>query len=404
MEKQLINKLDLNLTISSNASDENSSINNHVGSSEYSPPMNSISRLAKKNKYTKWSKSEDSKLKEIVSTMRSKNWEKISTYFVDKCPKQCIYRWYKVINPSQKKNDWTDEEDSFIRDFVDQYGFKNWTICSKLMRTGKTPNSCKERWFNKLCGNFKSNNFFSAKDELAIMLLVKCMGTSWSKIVKFFPSRTENQIKNKCYSVLRKYCNNDENDNNNESVNSSNCNSNYNSNKIKKSTEDFLNYLPNVIIDMRKKLGENVYQSVCKQYFTTATATASDREQERKFEQCNNSIPCSQMTTLNICNYCRGKIKENIKKHVLTGFMKRCLSGEINGESQNKRIMPNINVNLSSLNSNNSIKANTSSNVKGNQINSINSQVFNIGKNMINTSSKIQAISAIIKKFLPQSQ
>ena len=62
---------------------------------------------------------------------------------------------------------------------------------------------CRERWFNHLAPSVKKGEWTEEEDRL-IMAAVKKHGTKWSVIVKDLPGRSDNAIKNRYYSAVRK--------------------------------------------------------------------------------------------------------------------------------------------------------------------------------------------------------
>mmetsp|Transcript_732 Transcript_732/g.687 ORF Transcript_732/g.687 Transcript_732/m.687 type:complete len:190 (+) Transcript_732:418-987(+) len=71
---------------------------------------------------------------------------------------------------------------------------------------GRSGKQCRDRWSNHLCPAVKKGDWTDEEDEL-IYTLHQRYGCSWSKIAKFVPNRTENTIKNRFYSTLRKITN-----------------------------------------------------------------------------------------------------------------------------------------------------------------------------------------------------
>ena len=52
---------------------------------------------------------QDDKLKHLVETEGSEDWEKIAEHFDDRSEHQCLHRWEKVLNPELVKGAWTKE-------------------------------------------------------------------------------------------------------------------------------------------------------------------------------------------------------------------------------------------------------------------------------------------------------
>jgi len=113
-----------------------------------------------------------------------------------------LHRWTKILKPGLVKGPWTTEEDQKLIAWVKAEGPTKWAQCANFIK-GRSGKQCRERWFNSLNPNVKKGNWSKEEDELIFDLYQK-YGSSWSKIAKLLPGRTENAIKNRFYSTLRK--------------------------------------------------------------------------------------------------------------------------------------------------------------------------------------------------------
>jgi hypothetical protein len=68
---------------------------------------------------------------------------------------------------------------------------------------GRSGKQCRERWCNSLCPGVKKGNWTSYEDYM-IFKLYNEYGSKWAKIASFLKGRTENSIKNRFYSTLRR--------------------------------------------------------------------------------------------------------------------------------------------------------------------------------------------------------
>ncbi len=67
-------------------------------------------------------------------------------------------------------------------------------------RQGK---QCRERWINFLSPDIKRDPW-TAKEDLLLLEKQKLIGNQWAQIAKEIPGRTENQVKNRFNSMLKK--------------------------------------------------------------------------------------------------------------------------------------------------------------------------------------------------------
>lgn len=160
-------------------------------------------QMKKISPYGNWTPEEDQLLLSLVdSSTEKKHWQGMAEKFQNKTPQQIMNRWNKVVNPSLVKGNWTQEEDSSLIDWVKKHGEKEWTkIASQL--PGRIGKQCRERWFNCLKPNIKRSGWTEEEDNLIIELQSK-YGNKWAQIAELIEGRTDNQVKNRWNSVLKK--------------------------------------------------------------------------------------------------------------------------------------------------------------------------------------------------------
>ena len=178
-----------------------------------------------------------------------KNWKLISQDLVTRSPVQCLHRWTKILQPGLKKGPWTIEEDNLLAEWVNNEGPCKWSLCGDFIK-GRSGKQCRERWFNTLNPIVKKGSW-TPKEDLLIFELFSKYGSRWSKITSHLKSRSENSIKNRFYSTLRRIC----------AINKINTSSIEESNKMNfylSNLEELLKYVPQAYEEKRKKYLESL--------------------------------------------------------------------------------------------------------------------------------------------------
>lgn len=110
----------------------------------------------------------------------------------------------------QIRQTWLSFEDDELRIIVESHGAKNWLKIASLlnekvhnslpMRQGK---QCRERWYNHLSPELRKEKWERCEDIIIIEKHLD-IGNKWSEIASCLQGRTENQVKNRYKSLLRK--------------------------------------------------------------------------------------------------------------------------------------------------------------------------------------------------------
>lgn len=110
---------------------------------------------------------------------------------------------------------WVDSEDLILRDHVKQHSAKCWAtaaaIINKCVHDGKEVRNgkhCRERWYNHLNPDLKSNihleGNWSEDEDLKLLALHIDFGNCWSRISQQLQGRNENAVKNRYNSLIKK--------------------------------------------------------------------------------------------------------------------------------------------------------------------------------------------------------
>ncbi|BBN08224.1 protein Mp3R-MYB3 [Marchantia polymorpha subsp. ruderalis] len=164
-----------------------------------------------RNRVERWTPEEDELLQEAVVQYKAKNWR---------------LRWQKVLNPAIVKGYWTKEEDQKMLELVGMLGTKRWAAVARCL-PGRIGKQCRERWYNQLDPSIKRDPWTEVED-MRLFLAHKRFGSKWSQICSILPGRSENGVKNRWNThikkkafILEEYCrmwNNQQNSSQNEEL------------------------------------------------------------------------------------------------------------------------------------------------------------------------------------------
>jgi hypothetical protein len=108
----------------------------------------------------------------------------------------------QTADGKRSKHKFTADEDTLIRQLVDQHGTKQWDVITRFL-PNRTSRQVRDRWKHYLSPQVILRPW-SLDEDRQLLRMTAQLGPQWSTLMKFFPGRTDVNLKNRWNKLQRR--------------------------------------------------------------------------------------------------------------------------------------------------------------------------------------------------------
>ena len=151
---------------------------------------------------TIWTDEEMNTLINLIKIHNYKDFQLIAKKIPGKTPEQCSEKLAELLLLKNVKDTWTIQGEDLLKKLVKKKGSKKRALCGKKI-PGNSSKQCREHWISNLNFRFKKC-YWSVEEDFLVLFLYKKYEGNWKKITLLFEGKSENNIKNRFFTQLRK--------------------------------------------------------------------------------------------------------------------------------------------------------------------------------------------------------
>jgi hypothetical protein len=174
---------------------------------------------------TVWSAEEEKKLAYAVESYGTKNWQHVASELPGRNAIQCNNRWRKSLESDSMivGGHWSEEEEkrlllaAYAHDIpsTDNCTFESrkiqenkslvqhWASIASLI-PNKDYNRIREKWTNKIDPSLLLTKFTREEDTLLLKLVEEHGSSNWTRLVSYFPGRTDGKLRLRWRALINK--------------------------------------------------------------------------------------------------------------------------------------------------------------------------------------------------------